>query len=436
MIRAGDLPGRWRRKLPRAARRGLRRVRRALGWRNLLVVALLLFSTAIIMGALTGPQSRATVFRTDPVLRAMGSLAEGPEVALDSLGAVPSLSVSPRFVLPLVRYSGKRVLAPLPPEPEPALAAVPAPDAAAATPPPIPPPAATRALATAAVESSVPAEPPRVAPKPRAMSEPLTTALIITPVVPRQQLPALEGTPELALVIDDLGPPEALTARAIELPRPVTLAFLPYADGLPAMTAAARARGHEIFVHLPMEPIGSPYPGPNAILVDLDPAELQHRITWAFDRVPLATGVNNHMGSRATSDPETMLTVLREVRRRGLEFVDSRTSPMSVGDGLAAQLGIPHAARDVFLDNNPTADAIQHMLAGAERLARKRGYALAIGHPYPATLAVLRQWIPKAEARGLRIVRAMDLIDKLQCRESRPIQVSACDGEDCPPPPC
>ena len=103
MIRAGDLPGRWRRKLPRAARRGLRRVRRALGWRNLLVVALLLFSTAIIMGALTGPQSRATVFRTDPVLRAMGSLAEGPEVALDSLGAVPSLSVSPRFVLPLVR---------------------------------------------------------------------------------------------------------------------------------------------------------------------------------------------------------------------------------------------------------------------------------------------------------------------------------------------
>ena len=148
----------------------------------------------------------------------------------------------------------------------------------------------------------------------------------------------------------------------------MTLAFLPYADGLPAMTAAARARGHEIFVHLPMEPIGSPYPGPNAILVDLDPAELQHRITWAFDRVPLATGVNNHMGSRATSDPETMLTVLREVRRRGLEFVDSRTSPMSVGDGLAAQLGIPHAARDVFLDNNPTADAIQHMLAGAERL--------------------------------------------------------------------
>ena len=102
-----------------------------------------------------------------------------------------------------------------------------------------------------------------------------------------------------------------------------------------------------------MEPIGSPDPGPNAILVGLEPDEFRRRLDWAFDRVPLATGVNNHMGSRATSEPETMLKVLQEVRKRGLDFVDSRTSPLSVGDGLAAQLGIPHAARDVFLDNNP-----------------------------------------------------------------------------------
>ena len=71
---------------------------------------------------------------------------------------------------------------------------------------------------------------------------------------------------------------------------------------------------------------------------------------------------------------------------------------------MAAQLGIPHVARDVFLDNNPTADAILHQLAEAERLARRRGHALAIGHPYPATLAVLEPWLPAAEARGLRIV--------------------------------
>ena len=77
------------------------------------------------------------------------------------------------------------------------------------------------------------------------------------------------------------------------------------------MTAAARARGHEVYLHLPMEPIGSPDPGPNAILVGLEPDELRRRLGWAFDRVPLATGVNNHMGSRATSEPETMLKVLQ-----------------------------------------------------------------------------------------------------------------------------
>ena len=160
-----------------------------------------------------------------------------------------------------------------------------------------------------------------------------------------------------------------------------------------------------------MEPIGSPDPGPNAILVGLEPDEFRRRLGWAFDRVPLATGVNNHMGSRATSEPETMLKVLQEVRRRGLDFVDSRTSPLSVGDGLAAQLGIPHAARDVFLDNNPTTG--RDPAAARPRPSGWRagsGQALAIGHPYPTTLAVLERWLPEAQARGLRIVRAGDLI--------------------------
>jgi polysaccharide deacetylase 2 family uncharacterized protein YibQ len=76
------------------------------------------------------------------------------------------------------------------------------------------------------------------------------------------------------------------------------------------------------------------------------------------------------------------------------------------------------------------------MLGAAERLARKRGYALAIGHPYPATLAALERWLPEAEERGLRIVRAQDLIAQLRCREAEAVQVAACVGPDCPPPPC
>ena len=152
----------------------------------------------------------------------------------------------------------------------------------------------------------------------------------------------------LAIVLDDMGPAVGLTRRAIRLPAPITLSFLPYANDIDALTAEAQSHGHEIFLHLPMEPIGTPDPGPNAILVGLDPGELQRRLAWAFDRVPRATGMNNHMGRQASSDPATMLKVLEEARRHGLSFVDSRTSPLSVGDALAAQLGLPHAARDVF----------------------------------------------------------------------------------------
>lgn len=239
----------------------------------------------------------------------------------------------------------------------------------------------------------------------------------------------------LAIVVDDMGPAVGLTRRAIRLPAPITLSFLPYADDIDALTAEAQSHGHEIFLHLPMEPIGTPDPGPNAILVGLDPGELQRRLAWAFDRVPRATGMNNHMGSRASSDPATMLKVLQEARRHGLSFVDSRTSPLSVGDALAAQLGLPHAARDVFLDNEPSTNAILRQLAEAERDARRRGYALAIGHPYPTTLAVLDTWLPAAQARGLRIVSAGELIASKRCRQPEAVTVSACAGGDCQLPP-
>jgi polysaccharide deacetylase 2 family uncharacterized protein YibQ len=254
-------------------------------------------------------------------------------------------------------------------------------------------------------------------------------------VPPKAPPPARTTDPVLAIVIDDLGPAQALTRRAIHLPRPVTLAFLPYAEGLGGLAAAAKANGHEVFLHLPMEPEGDEDPGPNAILVGLEPRELSRRLAWAFDRLPQATGVNNHMGSRATSDPAAMLEVLGEVSRRGLAFVDSRTSPLSVGNALAERLGLSHAARDVFLDNEPSPAAIRRRLDEAERLARRRGQALAIGHPYPATLAVLEDWLPRAEARGVRPVRASDLIARQRCQPAATIPVNACVGSSCPPPP-
>ena len=423
------------RALSRGARRLVRRLRRALTWRGLGTSCVVAISMIVIVVALYAPTARTNVFRTDPVLRAMGVSDGAVAGRVAAVEPVQSLSVSPRFVLPMVRDAGKRILAaaPLPaaapvrmPVPERAIAAAPG---VVATPPAAPP------VALAVPLEAVVRTPPAAIAKPRPPTPPLTTAVLLTPLLPRTAPVAPPGGAMLAIVLEDLGPAAGPTRRAIALPRPVTLSFLPYAADLGSLTASAEARGHEVYLHLPMEPIGDADPGPNAILVGLEPDDFQHRLTWAFDRVPRARGLNNHMGSRATSDPASMLKVLQEVRRRGLDFVDSRTSPLSIGDGLADQLGIPHAARDVFLDNVPSTAAIIRQLAEAEHLARRRGHALAIGHPYPATLSVLEAWIPSAEARGLHIVRAGDLIARGRCRGPETLTVSACTGPACPPAP-
>jgi polysaccharide deacetylase 2 family uncharacterized protein YibQ len=233
-------------------------------------------------------------------------------------------------------------------------------------------------------------------------------------------------------MIDDLGHDVRAARRAVGLPARLTLAFLPYGHALPELTAAAAARGHDVFLHLPMEPEGSDDPGPNAILTALDPAEVARRLAWAFARVPTAVGVNNHMGSRATRDPGLMLATLGEVRRRRLVFVDSRTSPASVAGGVAARLGVPHAVRDVFLDNDPSPEAVRARLADAERVARRNGRALAIGHPYPSTLAALAEWLPEARARGLELVTARELIARGRCPDM--VATVAAGGAKLPAP--
>ena len=297
-----------------------------------------------------------------------------------------------------------------PPPPAPLREIVPeAPPPRAVTPDP-PTPAVVAALPS--VEAALPATPvpPQRLPVPEPIPRP-APAPSIQPVaaVVRPPAPPAFDAPRLAIIIDDLGYDQGAARRAIALPPAVTLAFLPYGFHLPELTAAAAARGHDVFLHLPMEPTGKENPGANALLTSLQPAEVSRRLAWAFDHVPRAVGVNNHMGSRGTADPALMLAVLSEVRRRGLVFVDSRTTGASVAPTIAERLGVPIASRDVFLDNIPTSGVVLAQLEAAERVARRHGSAIAIGHPFPATLAALADWLPAAERRGLRLVTARSL---------------------------
>lgn len=223
----------------------------------------------------------------------------------------------------------------------------------------------------------------------------------------RYAMPAApaEGRPMVAIVIDDLGLDRKGAEAAIALDGRVTLSFMSYAPDLARLTSAAHEAGHEMIVHVPMEPLdGHIDSGPHSLLVRFDRDEILQRLRWDLDRFTGYVGINNHMGSRFTSDARGMTTVLEELRARGLLFLDSRTAASSVGNKLAAQMGVPHAARDIFLDDTISVPAIDAQLGALEKLAQKRGSAIAIGHPHPATMAALAAWLPTLQARHLVLV--------------------------------
>lgn len=216
--------------------------------------------------------------------------------------------------------------------------------------------------------------------------------------------PQIRAGAWIAIVIDDLGIDPARAARAMSLPGPLTLSFLSYAPDLAEQGRQGRAAGHEILLHLPMEPEGRDNPGPGALLVRMPADDIRARTANALDRLPNAVGLNNHMGSRFTRDPAALAPVLQEIAARGLLFVDSRTTGNSAGSAVAQSLGVAHAVRDVFLDNEIEAGAVRKQLAELERVATRRGTAVAIGHPHDATLEALAAWIPTMNSRGLQLV--------------------------------
>ncbi len=228
----------------------------------------------------------------------------------------------------------------------------------------------------------------------------------------RRAVPAnpLPGRALVAIVLDDMGLDRTRAMRAIGLPTPLTLSFLPYGRDAPALAVLARQRGHEVLLHMPMQPLGTENPGPQALSVDLGPQEVRMRVGAALDRFGDAVGLNNHMGSRFTSDRSLMTPVMEELSTRGLIFVDSRTANATQGAAAAELLGVPAVLRDVFLDNEITRDAVLKQLIELEQLAKRHGAAIAIGHPHDVTLAALAGWLPTLAERGFQAVPVTTII--------------------------
>jgi polysaccharide deacetylase 2 family uncharacterized protein YibQ len=211
--------------------------------------------------------------------------------------------------------------------------------------------------------------------------------------------------PMIAVVIDDLGLNRRNADRVAQLPGPLTLAFMTYAGGVAAQAEAARAAGHELLVHVPMAPEnGHLTTGPNVLSPDLPADELARRIDWALSRFDGYVGINNHMGSRFTADARSMSVLFEQLHRRGLLFLDSRTTAATVADAMALRHDVPLVSRNIFLDNEFTADAVEIQLHKLEAEARRTGAAVAIGHPHAGTIDTLARWLPTLAARGFALV--------------------------------
>ncbi len=216
----------------------------------------------------------------------------------------------------------------------------------------------------------------------------------------------------VAIVIDDLGLDVEMARKFATLPFPVTFSILPNLPHSLETAELAHSQNRQVLLHLPMEPQGYPKtkPGKGALLLAMNDETLLKTLQDALRSTPYVSGVNNHMGSRFTEHSGRMRLVIEEIGRNGLFFLDSATSPRSVGVQTARELHIPHARRDVFLDHTRTESAVKAQLNLLIQKARLQGSAVAIGHPHEVTLKVLQGAADPLRRQGIVVVPAGDLV--------------------------
>jgi len=212
-----------------------------------------------------------------------------------------------------------------------------------------------------------------------------------------------ENRPLVSIVLDDMGLNQLHSDWAVSLKAPLTLSYLTYAKDLANQTQFARAKGHELIIHLPMEPIGAADPGPDALMVNMDQTEIKKRLARALYVLPGAVGVNNHMGSLFTADYRAMSIVLMQIKSSGKLFLDSLTTSNSLVQHIGDKLDVPVVSRDVFLDDVDKEDEIVRRLREVERVALDKGTAIAIGHPRATTLRILEKWLANLPEKKIRL---------------------------------
>ena len=213
--------------------------------------------------------------------------------------------------------------------------------------------------------------------------------------------PAHDQLPRVAIIIDDLGNDSRLARKFVRLDNNLTISILPQSPFTKRIARDARENGLEIMLHQPMEPNEHPNvnPGPGVLLSSMSPDEIIKQLNANLDAIPDIKGVNNHMGSKMTANAPQMRQIFSTLKKRGLYFVDSRTTRESMCRMSAGLLQVPFAERDVFIDHFDDPDFIRKQLKELVRIARKKGFAVGIAHPHVSTYDVLKKALPDIKKR-------------------------------------
>ncbi|MGV0034502.1 MAG: divergent polysaccharide deacetylase family protein [Candidatus Azotimanducaceae bacterium WSBS_2022_MAG_OTU7] len=230
-------------------------------------------------------------------------------------------------------------------------------------------------------------------------------------------LPSFSADPTyIAIIIDDIGHNRRAGERAIDIQAHLTFAIIPETKHAVRLASYAHTAGKEVMVHLPMENTMNRPLGGLALTSGLSEQDIGLVMDRAVRLVPFATGVNNHMGSALTQEPQAMAWLMRSIKRHKLFFVDSRTTHKSVASAIAVQENIQTASRDVFLDNDKSLCGIDKEFRRLLALAKVRKTAIAIGHPHPSTLQYLEHALPMLKDEGIQLVSVSEML-KLRLAE-------------------
>lgn len=228
------------------------------------------------------------------------------------------------------------------------------------------------------------------------------------------EAPISEPPDRLVIIIDDLGHQLSNGRQAADLPGAITLSILPYTGHGDRIAKRGFKAGKEIMLHAPMSNLANQPIGAGGLTPELSEEEFRATLTASLQQIPHVQGVNNHMGSELTQYRLQMGWLMDELKARALYFVDSRTSSDTVAASVAQEYALPHLSRQVFLDNEATREAIEERFNAAVSRAKKDGLAVAIGHPYKATLDFLAEALPALSEQNIELVTVSAALPAVQ----------------------